>query len=421
MEHINEIGEHDSSLPESVERLNRRLSRSLSIDEAFNSSKKEFKGGISAECMVVTLPTFVDETLKEEDSVKEVKERAQEKSFKEKKMDGLGVHEAGIGHEGGVDRTLKAPPCAYVTQNSVNEDREKAEKSKLLNGIGSVVDLRQDPSVKKQIYRSLSKQASVCEDQKENKDDDLVDKRPHVAIEMEWCSKTLASEVSSTQTVTGSRLERRWRRVMWCMVVNAIITFLLSCAVIVLIISRPTSSEPLQVSEFVSAKFAMPDSQKPLQESFKNKPEHARPIGRFVLDQQVLKNEGSLRWKESEQTAGSSVKPSQNDSCVVVPEAGLYRVSSLITFKFNGLTDRSEVAHSVSVPTDTDEGTLQRQVIAVPYRDPALPKRQETMVPSFHLTTAKVKAHNRICIAVTPVNLVYKSNIDNALMVEKVE
>ncbi|XP_052782720.1 uncharacterized protein LOC128218973 [Mya arenaria] len=426
MEHINEIGEHDSSLPESVERINKRLSRSLSIEEAFNRSKKEFKSGISAECKVVTLPTLVDETLKEEDSVKEVKEMAQEKSFTEKKMERLGAHEAGIGHEVVVDRTLKAPPCVYVTQNSVNEDRE-VERSKLLvNRTSPVVNLKQDP-FKAQFYRSFSKQVSMLEDQNGNKDGDSMYKQPHVApkdnvetsvaIEIESCSKTLASKASSTQSVTGGHAELTWRRMLPFMIVSV----LLSCVLIgiplaVLEVHRILSSEP-PVNDTKSE----PDSQKHWHESYTDNAEHVRPIERFVLDQQFLKEEGKVRWKESEQTARSSVKPSQNESCVVVPEAGRYMVYSQITFAFDGLTDRSEVAHSVNVRSGTDVNMVQKKLIAVPYRDPKLPRRQQTMEPSNLITSAKVEAHDRICIEVSPANLVYVSQVDNALMVAKVE
>ncbi|WAR12589.1 hypothetical protein MAR_026769 [Mya arenaria] len=148
---------------------------------------------------------------------------------------------------------------------------------------------------------------------------------------------------------------------------------------------------------------------------------HSKPIGRFVLDQQSLFVNGLLRWKESEQTAGSSMQLSPNGFCVVAPESGLYMVYSQITFTFDGRTDRSEVAHIVSVRSGDDDRMLQKKLISIPYRNPELPERQQTMESSNLITSAKVAADDRICIGASPVNLVYNSQVDNVLKVVKEE
>ncbi|WAR28370.1 hypothetical protein MAR_014074 [Mya arenaria] len=194
-----------------------------------------------------------------------------------------------------------------------------------------------------------------------------------VKINMEIEGYTLATVDSSRQTVAGSREEWTCRRACLVIAVSAVIGCLLSWTVLIPVFytSRSSSSDP------------------------------------------ILNSSGS------EQTVGSRVLPSPNESCVVAPEAGLYRVYSQITFAFDGRTHRSEVAHSVLVRTGDDEYMVQKKLISVPFRDPKLSKRHQTMDPSNLITSAKVATDDRICILVSPVGLVYKSQVDNVLMVVK--
>ncbi|WAR28344.1 hypothetical protein MAR_014048 [Mya arenaria] len=191
---------------------------------------------------------------------------------------------------------------------------------------------------------------------------------------MENDGYTSASVTSSRQTVAENREEWTCRRACLVIAVSAVIGCLLSWTVLI-------------------------------------------PV--FYMSRSSASAEPILNSSGSEQTVGSRVLPSPNESCVVAPEAGLYRVYSQITFAFDGRTHRSEVAHSVLVRTGDDEYMVQKKLISVPFRDPKLSKRHQTMDPSNLITSAKVATDDRICILVSPVGLVYKSQVDNVLMVVK--
>ncbi|XP_052784385.1 uncharacterized protein LOC128220148 [Mya arenaria] len=235
---------------------------------------------------------------------------------------------------------------------------------------------------------------------------------------MENDGYTSASVTSSRQTVAENREEWTCRRACLVIAVSAVIGCLLSWTVLIPVfyMSRSSASAEPILNSSVNEMTAL---QKPWYEPYTDNADHSKPIGRFVLDQQTLMDSGFLRWKGSEQTVGSRVLPSPNESCVVAPEAGLYRVYSQITFAFDGRTHRSEVAHSVLVRTGDDEYMVQKKLISVPFRDPKLSKRHQTMDPSNLITSAKVATDDRICILVSPVGLVYKSQVDNVLMVVK--
>ncbi|XP_052780571.1 tumor necrosis factor-like [Mya arenaria] len=323
--------------------------------------------------MAMTIPALVYDNLKEGEGVNEGVEAQR---FPQREIDELGIHRSGKGHDGADDRN-KAWCCFCSRQKSVNEERER--KNLLAN--------------------SRSHEESV--------------------IDISNSGNSSASKSSSSQTVTGSRAEWTCGSVFLLILVSALIGCLLSCAVIIPVfyMSRPSTFGLLAVPSVNEMK----TSQEHWHERYTDNEDHSKPVGRFVLDQNSLMEYGLLRWKESEQTAGSRVHSSRNESCVVVPEAGLYRVYSQITFTFDGRTTRSEVAHSVLVRKGEDENMVQKKLISVPFRDPALPERQQIMEPSNLITSAKVAVSDRICIEVSPVDLVYKSQVDNVLMVVKEE
>jgi len=135
----------------------------------------------------------------------------------------------------------------------------------------------------------------------------------------------------------------------------------------------------------------------------------------------LFTDEKTFQWKQSSDTRGSKIRVSlSNNNCVTVPEDGLYQIISQITFGFDGNTKRNVAAQSITVKR-RDTGLtelIQKKVVPVPFRDPNLHPSEKVVVSSNLLTFARARVGDEICVNVHPVELVYVSEVENALTVE---
>ncbi|KAH3810755.1 uncharacterized protein LOC127833372 [Dreissena polymorpha] len=142
-------------------------------------------------------------------------------------------------------------------------------------------------------------------------------------------------------------------------------------------------------------------------------------VGRFVLNATAVYDE-KIRWLASSVSSSAGFHASQNDSCVSVPDNGLYHVISQLTFAFKNDTLRT-VGHSVIFKQRSTmaEFMIQKKLISLPYRDPTMNVKQRMFIPSNLLVFVEVYAGDWVCAQTSAVDLVYASNIDNVLNIYK--
>jgi len=126
-----------------------------------------------------------------------------------------------------------------------------------------------------------------------------------------------------------------------------------------------------------------------------------------------------LRWLKTSDASLTALTASETDSCINVNESGMYVVFSQITFRFNGYSTVTDVAHSVMTIRDGEPNTVQKKMVSVPVRRPDMEKDERTLMPSNLIVFVDVTAGDALCIRVYPITNIYASNVDNALTILK--
>ncbi|KAH3810751.1 uncharacterized protein LOC127833369 [Dreissena polymorpha] len=226
-------------------------------------------------------------------------------------------------------------------------------------------------------------------------------------------------ERTYTKMVETPSKDTRKRRGLCQYLCTSVTSCLLSCLVVIpicVVLIRSRTNEHILVEE----------QPEPLRESpvrHVAEPfiggETAR-VGRFELNQSAVFHDNKIRWLASSVSSSAGFHASEDDSCVSVPDSGLYHVISQLTFAFENDTVRM-AGHSITSRQrgTIDESMIQKKLMSLPYRDPALNVHQKIYMPSNLLVFVEANAGDWVCVHTSDVDLVYASSVDNVLSIYK--
>ncbi|XP_045201586.2 uncharacterized protein LOC123555085 [Mercenaria mercenaria] len=142
--------------------------------------------------------------------------------------------------------------------------------------------------------------------------------------------------------------------------------------------------------------------------------------GSFKLDQQYLSDYKDIRWTADEQ---STIIPSRDTPCLMVPDDGKYLVFSRFTFRIPAGDDKTVLTHQLTLKSKTESGDIKETVFKRQYVsviEHKLKEDSELRKPSVFIQFFELQAGDEICTGVSNPDLLYISSIDNDVNIIKV-
>lgn len=117
----------------------------------------------------------------------------------------------------------------------------------------------------------------------------------------------------------------------------------------------------------------------------------------------------TIRWKPRADLPGAGVIASSNDPCVYVRTGGIYKVESMLTFKF---TNKSYVYHAIVQYRNNQAGPFQMKNS---FQGQSSSEGEIFLKPSYMSALVRLDINDKICIHPSNAEAVYISPIDNML------
>ena len=260
MDRITKLSENSGELPESIHYINERFSRSVSRNNNLESSDCEFSDDNSTDDYCVLTMDPLPKNLLED-----VASGNDENGVTGVTRDDVAAtSDGGNVTEGGqkrgptlvLDEKNETPSnivsCAYVHQNSVNEEQEKVERKNLIaDSTSPIIDL-----VGKEKFK-FSKYVTGVKDFDEADSADFA--LPHapkescdVVLDVEGSGKVLASAASSRDSMMTSSSsdvgrDLTWKKVILIVIASVFIALLVSTAIFIPIYLAKPNNQPERV------------------------------------------------------------------------------------------------------------------------------------------------------------------------------
>lgn len=123
-----------------------------------------------------------------------------------------------------------------------------------------------------------------------------------------------------------------------------------------------------------------------------------------------------IRWSEDEY---SRIKPSSEESCLIVPVGGKYLVISKFTFNLPPGDDSTLLTHQLKLKSrSVKDTTFKRQYVSV--IEHKLKEDSELRKPSVFIQFFEISAGDEVCTGVSNPELLYVSSIDNDVNIIKI-
>ncbi|KAL4220174.1 hypothetical protein ACF0H5_020583 [Mactra antiquata] len=192
---------------------------------------------------------------------------------------------------------------------------------------------------------------------------------------------------------------RRLKKCIYCMSVGSL--FMLTLAVLVFIIlifktapQSNTNDDTADMPQVVSAQR-----------------QHVKTSGNFMLDQNILKETGEIRWMND---IYSIIETVSDNRCVKITLSGDYFINSRFTFRIPVEEEETLFTHNLRIITENEENDIFcRQFINIPSRRTSEFRQTSVFTKIFH----HLHAGELICADVSAPKLLYVSGIDNDLTI----